>query len=867
MNPNRIPRIVAFTKDWNDVPTCTTHILRLMGRDMPVLWIESIGTRKASLAVGKDWRRVWRRLRRVMRGAELKENHLRVLAPVVIPKAESRLGRGVNRWLIRWQIGRELRRMGSGPVEYWCFVPNAVDLLPPDTAARETTDHRLQTTDQGRGETTDHRPQTLDLGIGCETPELDACDLESRVFPAACGLKSNVHGLRSNVSHAARVIYYCVDDWSQFHNLDGAWLSRKEEELLLRADVVFAASRFLVGKCRRVAGDKVVYMPHGVDYALFSQALNPDLEEPDDLKTIPHPRIGFYGNLHPWVDFELLVRLAKAHAEWHFVLIGEIYCDVSRLQKLSNVHFLGRREHCQLPAYCNGFDVGIIPYDMTQTRMESVSPVKTKELLAAGVPVMTADIPELRRISEDVTVCRSQEEWERALGETLDVRRQTLDWGSRRQRRVEISKRVAGKDWQVKVREIRAHIDERMSSHAGLNILYHFRTRATGAESVHIAGIATAFEQMGHRVVFSCPTGEDPRATAGDSPYADHQRKTILDIIAKYCPGVFFELIEVIYNIPAYWRNRMTLGTGRIDLIYERHAFFLASTAWLANRYGVPLIVEVNELVGDERVREQPWLAPVARWTDRFVFCRATLIVAVSPHLKRRIAAQGIPEGKIVIMPNAVDKEAHAVLANGDAIRRQLGLEGKKVVGFTGWFVAWHRLDLLLRAFATVAASREDVRLLLIGEGPRMAELQEEARRLGIGGKTVFGGARRHGQMPSVIAAMDVCVVPHSNEYRSPIKLFEYMGQGKLVVVPDTEPIRMVVRHDENGLLFPVGDEYALAEAISVGLDDVGLRSMVGSQARKDVLDHFTWDRNARKVLDWLAARATSYPPSPESSA
>jgi len=131
-------RIVAFTKDWDDVPTCTTHVLREMARTMPVLWIESIGTRKPTLAGGKDLRRAWRKLRRAVAGAVRKENSLRVLSPLVIPKTESGVGRWLNRRLMRWQIARELRDMGGpstglgagGPVEYWCFVPNAVDLLP-----------------------------------------------------------------------------------------------------------------------------------------------------------------------------------------------------------------------------------------------------------------------------------------------------------------------------------------------------------------------------------------------------------------------------------------------------------------------------------------------------------------------------------------------------------------------------------------------------------------------------------------------------------------------------------------------------------------------------------------------------------------
>ena len=418
------PRIVAFTKDWSDVPTCTTHILRIMGKTHPVLWIESIGTRKVSLAIGKDWKRVWRRLRQAFSRAEIKENQLRVLSPLVIPKAQSKVVQWVNRWLIQLQINGELRRMGPGPVEYWCFVPNAVDLLPSllPLPLRERTEVRGGW-----------------WGIAKREKSVSREDAKDAKQDAA-GVPNNP----TTESPASRVIYYCVDDWSQFHNLDGAWLSRKEEELLLRADVVFAASRFLEVKCRKVAGVRVHYMPHGVDHALFAQALNSDVKEPDDLVGLPHPRIGFYGNLHPWVDLELVESLARSHAEWNFVLIGEIYCDVLRLRTLANVHLLGRREHKQLPFYCKGFDVEIIPYDMKQSRMESVNPVKTKELLAAGVPVVAADIPELRSMGDDVLVCRGRTDWDDAIRRQLD----------RRDRR-EIARRVISEDWVAKVKVMR----------------------------------------------------------------------------------------------------------------------------------------------------------------------------------------------------------------------------------------------------------------------------------------------------------------------------------------------------------------------------------------------------------------------------
>ena len=383
-----------------------------------------------------------------------------------------------------------------------------------------------------------------------------------------------------------------------------------------------------------------------------------------------------------------------------------------------------------------------------------------------------------------------------------------------------------------------------------MNIIYHFRTRGTGPEAVHISGIATAFEELGHRVVFSSPTGVDPRKTAGSNPFQGAGNATVLTVLSRFCPGVLFEVLEIGYNIPAYWRNRNLLKTARFGLIYERHALFLASTALLARLRNIPLVIEVNELVGDARVRKQPWLSFVARRLDRILFSHAAAIVVVSPHLKRRIHGLGIPLEKILVLPNAVDAQEYGQLADGNLIRERLGIKGKVVIGFVGWFVPWHRLDLLLGAFAALTATRPALTLVLVGDGPLKDELQEQVRRLGVKDRVVFTGALPHFEIPAAISAMDVCVVPHSNEYRSPIKLFEYMGQGRLVVAPSTEPVEMIIRNGENGCLFEAEDHDSLSEVLARGVDDPAFRDKVGRQARSDVLAHHTWRENAAQVLE-----------------
>lgn len=386
-----------------------------------------------------------------------------------------------------------------------------------------------------------------------------------------------------------------------------------------------------------------------------------------------------------------------------------------------------------------------------------------------------------------------------------------------------------------------------------MKILFHFRTQGTGAEGVHLAGIASALEELGHTLVFSSPTGLDPRSTAGRNPFARGPRRGLLARLAARAPAFIFELLEIGYNAVAVARNRALLSREKCELIYERHAFFLCSTALLAHWRGVPLVVEVNELTGDERVRAEPLLAALARWADRITFARASLIVAVSPHLARRIAALGIAPEKIVVLPNAVAASSFDRPADPGRVRRAHGLADAVVIGFSGWFVPWHRLDRLITEFAPLARGDASLRLMLVGDGDLKSALAGQAEQLGIADRVVFTGAIPHAEMADHLAAMDIAVVPHSNAYRSPIKLFESMAQGCAVVAPRIEPIEAIIRHGENGVLFDPADAADLSRQLARLITDATLRKQLGNRAREDVRANHTWTKNAETMLQKLS--------------
>jgi glycosyltransferase involved in cell wall biosynthesis len=388
-------------------------------------------------------------------------------------------------------------------------------------------------------------------------------------------------------------------------------------------------------------------------------------------------------------------------------------------------------------------------------------------------------------------------------------------------------------------------------------VLYHFRSRGTGAEAVHIAGIAGAFQRLGHEVSFESPTGANPMETRGTSPFKGKSRASWVSRLVDHCPAWLFELFELGYNLIAARRIDRWLGSGTIDLFYERHAFFLCRSAVVAHRRGVPTILEVNELVGDERIRSQPWLAWLARWADQVAFRHASLISVVSPHLRRRIVSLGVPDEKVIVIPNAVDPSEYQNGCEPGLIKARHGFDsGDLLLGFVGWFVPWHQLDRLVECFAKVAKEFPRAVLVLVGEGELEVSLRALCASLGLTDRVRFLGAIPHREIPEVLAAMDVCLVPQSNPYRSPIKLFEYLASGKAVIAPRTEPIASVVEDGQHALLFDPASAEELTQVLRRLLADAPLRDRLGRAGREHVLLHHTWQRNAECLLEHLSRMA-----------
>lgn len=207
----------------------------------------------------------------------------------------------------------------------------------------------------------------------------------------------------------SQVIYYCVDEYSAFDGVPADAIQQQEQEFIRKCDLVFTTSIELYER-KRKGNLRTYYCPHGVDMVHFKKALTNNLKIPMDIKKIQHPIIGFYGLVETWVDVELIARVARLKPDWSFVFIGDVRIDITRYHSLPNIHFLGRKSYEDLPAYNKAFDVAIMPFVKSELT-RNINPIKLREYLAAGTPVVASPLPELTSFKKVIYLYENQEEF------------------------------------------------------------------------------------------------------------------------------------------------------------------------------------------------------------------------------------------------------------------------------------------------------------------------------------------------------------------------------------------------------------------------------------------------------------------------
>jgi glycosyltransferase involved in cell wall biosynthesis len=259
------------------------------------------------------------------------------------------------------------------------------------------------------------------------------------------------------------------------------------------------------------------------------------------------------------------------------------------------------------------------------------------------------------------------------------------------------------------------------------------------------------------------------------------------------------------------------------------------------------------------------WQKKGVAWFERWVPRRVHTVTSNTHFMLQKLADWGVPDDRRIYLPNGVDQDRFRQPDSRqvEALRSQLGLQARPVVGYIGSLsLANHAVDLLLEAFAQVTASLPESRLLLVGGGEDLPELQSLARRLGIENVVHWIGRVSPDLAPAYYRLFDVSVDPVRDDEaargRSPLKLFESWASNVPFVTGDVGERKDLLGTPPAGLLAVPGDADSLAENILQILQNPTLAQELRQRGR-DRVQHYTWDKLAAQLAEnYLAAWRSS---------
>lgn len=352
--------IVVFGDDWGRSVSTMQHLFRNIAQEYPVVWVNGIGHRAPTMTL-RDMQRAWEKLlamTRPRRGGA--------------PSGSGITGGGVPKAVIETRGVLPWHQIGAVHAYNTRLLIRAVK---ERLAALGLT-----------------RPPLLITGT-----------------PPSVGVVGELGEVAS--------IYFCMDDFLNFPGVDARMIAPLEHRLLQKIDATIATAKSLT-ETKLPASGIAYHLPQGVNYDHFSTPQ----AEPSDYASIPSPRIGFAGTVGGCCDLGLVRRIALAYPQCSVVLAGIVKADQATMDslKLPNVHVLGPKPYADLPGYVQGFDVGLIPYTLSDyTR--AVDPLKLLEYLASGIPVVTSPIPEVKKYAEFVAMAPDDDAFIRAVGDALAV--------------------------------------------------------------------------------------------------------------------------------------------------------------------------------------------------------------------------------------------------------------------------------------------------------------------------------------------------------------------------------------------------------------------------------------------------------------
>jgi len=385
-----------------------------------------------------------------------------------------------------------------------------------------------------------------------------------------------------------------------------------------------------------------------------------------------------------------------------------------------------------------------------------------------------------------------------------------------------------------------------------MKILYYHRTLADGAEGIHIRCIVDCFRDLEHETKVISILGKNGAVPLEEGHVSPKSWKgKLIEKFRFLLPDILYELAEIFINILAKRIIKKAIKEFQPDFIYERYSSYGYSCSKMANKYQIPIILEVNvPYYHYKKNWEKLYFPFLLRSIEAKILKRVDHIIVVSTTLKKILSAYNISEGKITVMPNGVDVDRFKPLHKKAELKRHYKVDAEILLGFVGMIRRWHKLENLFDVLHEINLTKYNAKMIIVGFCDFMKELQEYVKRLGESESILFTGRVPHTEIPNFIEMMNITISSAAVPYSSPMKILEYMSMGTCVIAPDMENIRDIITPNVTGILFTPDNWEDLKAKITFALQEKELRERIANNAYVDAQNNRTWEKNARGVIN-----------------
>lgn len=473
-------------------------------------------------------------------------------------------------------------------------------------------------------------------------------------------------------------IYYCIDDFAS-SSPEARRITASEGRLFASADLVFVTSQKLHDKAVQHRSAAHLF-PFAVNLAHFESVRNSGEAIPDDLAKLKRPVAGYVGGLHQWVDQDLLAAVAERMPDVTFALVGPPQVDVSRLEKLPNVHLFGQRPHSDVPRYVKGFDVGLVPYRIAEYTA-NVYPTKLNEYLVMGKPVVATDLAEIRRFNREhgdiVSVAASPDDYAAAIRAAIPAAAPPVI-----ARRIEVAE---SNSWERRLEAMTALIEKAAVAREASDAGWEDRLRR-----VYGVARARAWQTVAALVIAYLALFQTPLVWWLASPLKVEAPPVAADAIVVFAGGVgesgqvgggFQERVSHAIDLyQAGYAPRLVFSSGYVFTMREAEAMKAVA---LAN--GVPpdaIVLEEAATNTHENVV----------FTDRILEARGwrrILLVSSPYHMRRAVMTWRMADPSVEVVPTPVPESQFYFHERGASLEQMRGLVHEAAAIVAYWWRGW----------------------------------------------------------------------------------------------------------------------------------------------------------------------------------